>query len=402
MAAEELALKRKLIAMLAQGSDDDDDDDDDEDGEDGSDEGDSDDGDDGASGSDDAPPSLPEFEDAKSNRPAGARGYDLKFRSCERALALSQPKLQQLRRDCTLIFPLNSSSWIGCGDAPRCDLERLALAVFAAHTRGVEYDASRSGAEFWAQVRADGHAQEAVQFHWDVDEHCCDELGVNVQPHLSTVTYLTDAGAPTVVLGVPAPRAVADEENVYGTIPTAHVSWPRVGKHICFDGALLHGTLPEAKAAAAPAAAGPRVTFLVNVWLGWRPHGIRPLDAALAEKMSGSGGGDGAAASSSAAAATDAISALALLQPDAPAPAVRAKPAGAGGSMGYSQQHGRLLTLEFGRQAKVHAIRLPLPHGLAPAADGATTTVELEFEPSTGPIRRTAELCAALLPIERD
>ena len=399
MAAEELALKRKLIEMLAQGSDDDDDDDDDDGEDDGEDDSDD---DDGASGSDDAPPTLPEFEDAKSNRPAGARGYDLKFRSCERALALSQPKLQQLRRDCTLIFPLNSSSWIGCGDAPRCDLERLALAVFAAHTRGVEYDASRSGAEFWAQVRADGHAQEAVQFHWDVDEHCCDELGVNVQPHLSTVTYLTDVGAPTVVLGVPAPRAVADEEEAYGAIPTAHVSWPRVGKHICFDGGLLHGTLPEAKVPAAAAAAGPRVTFLVNVWLGWRPHGIRPLDAALAEKMSGSGGGDGAAASSSSAAAADAISALARLQPDAPAPAVRAKPAGAGGSMGYSQQHGRLLTLEFGRQAKVHAIRLPLPHGLAPAADGATTTVELEFEPSTGPVRRTAELCAALLPIERD
>ena len=33
MAAEELALKRKLIAMLAQGSDDDDDDDDEDEGE---------------------------------------------------------------------------------------------------------------------------------------------------------------------------------------------------------------------------------------------------------------------------------------------------------------------------------------------------------------------------------
>ena len=158
MAAEELALKRKLIAMLAQGSDDDDDDEDDgeSDGEDGSDDGNS--GSDGES--DDAPPTLPEFEGANSNRPtgansnrpAGASGYDLKFRSCERALALGEPALRQLRRDCTLIFPLNSSSWIGCGDAPRCDLERLALAVFAAHTRGVEYDASQSGAEFWAQV----------------------------------------------------------------------------------------------------------------------------------------------------------------------------------------------------------------------------------------------------------
>ena len=387
MAAEELALKRKLIAMLAQGSDDDGDDEDEgeDDGEDDSDDGDSNNSD---GSDDDAPPSLPEFEDAKSNRAAGARGYDLKFRSCERALALSQPKLQQLRRDCTLIFPLNSSSWIGCGDAPRCDLERLALAVFAAHTRGVEYDASRSGAEFWAQVRADGHAQEAVQFHWDVDEHCCDELGVNVQPHLSTVTYLTDVGAPTVVLGVPAPRAVADEEEAYGAIRTAHVSWPRVGKHICFDGALLHGTLPEAKAPAAPAAAGPRVTFLVNVWLGWRPHGIRPLDAALAEKMSGSGGGDGAAASSAAADA-DAISALGRLQADAPAPATHVTAA---------NERGQLLTLKFGRQKKEHAIRLPLPDGLAPTADGATTTVELEFEPPwqrPSSIRGAAELCAA-------
>ena len=393
MAAEELALKRKLIAMLAQGSDDDDDDDDDE-GEDGESDDGEDGSDDGASGSDaDAPPTLPEFEDGKSNRqnrPAGARGYDLKFRSCERALALSQPKLQQLRRDCTLIFPLNSSSWIGCGDTPRCDLERLALAVFAAHTRGVEYDASRSGAEFWAQVRADGHAQEAVQFHWDVDEHCCDELGVNVQPHLSTVTYLTDVGAPTVVLGVPAPRAAsaAAVEEAYGAIRTAHFSWPRVGKHICFDGGLLHGTLPEAKAAAAAPAAGPRVTFLVNVWLGWRPHGIRPLDAALAEKMSGSGGGDGAAASSAAADA-DAISALGRLQADAPAPATHVTAA---------NERGQLLTLKFGRQKKEHAIRLPLPDGLAPTADGATTTVELEFEPPwqrPSSIRGAAELCAA-------
>ena len=393
MAAEELALKRNLIAMLAQGSDDDYDDDDDE-GEDGESDDGEDGSDDGASGSDaDAPPTLPEFEDGKSNRqnrPAGARGYDLKFRSCERALALSQPKLQQLRRDCTLIFPLNSSSWIGCGDTPRCDLERLALAVFAAHTRGVEYDASRSGAEFWAQVRADGHAQEAVQFHWDVDEHCCDELGVNVQPHLSTVTYLTDVGAPTVVLGVPAPRAAsaAAVEEAYGAIRTAHISWPRVGKHICFDGALLHGTLPEAKAPAAPAAAGPRVTFLVNVWLGWRPHGIRPLDAALAEKMSGSGGGDGADASSAAADA-DAISALGRLQADAPAPATHVTAA---------NERGQLLTLKFGRQKKEHAIRLPLPDGLAPTADGATTTVELEFEPPwqrPSSIRGAAELCAA-------
>ena len=327
MAAEELALKRKLIAMLAQGSDDEDDDDDDDDEDDGEDDSEDGNSDDGASGSDDdAPPSLPEFEDAKSNRAAGANGYDLKFRSCERALALSQPKLQQLRRDCTLIFPLNSSSWIGCGDAPRCDLERLALAVFAAHTRGVEYDASRSGAEFWAQVRADGHAQEAVQFHWDVDEHCCDELGVNVQPHLSTVTYLTDVGAPTVVLGVPAPRAVKDEEEAYGAISTAHVSWPRVGKHICFDGSLLHGTLPEAKAAAAPAAAGPRVTFLVNVWLGWRPHGIRPLDAALAEKMSGCGGGDGAAASSSSSSSSAAAAASPRRAAAAAATAARSSP----------------------------------------------------------------------------
>ena len=101
--------------------------------------------------------------------------------------------------------------------------------------------------------------------------------------------------------------------------------------------------------------------------------------------MSGSGGGDGAAASSAAADA-DAISALGRLQADAPAPATHVTAA---------NERGQLLTLKFGRQKKEHAIRLPLPHGLAPAADGATTTVELEFEPSTGPVRRTAELCAA-------
>ena len=42
-------------------------------------------------------------------------------------------------------------------------------------------------------------AAETIRFHWDKDEDLVDEQGIAVFPHLSTVTYLTHYGAPTVV-----------------------------------------------------------------------------------------------------------------------------------------------------------------------------------------------------------
>ena len=53
----------------------------------------------------------------------------------------------------------------------------------------------------------------------------------------------------------------------------ANASFPESGKHIAFDGRMLHGA-PEELAKSAPERGYLRVSFLVNVWLGYKPRGI--------------------------------------------------------------------------------------------------------------------------------
>lgn len=188
---------------------------------------------------------LPKFEGEGSNRPDGGLGCDRRFRAIEHALLLPEVELSSLRRDCRIVFALGSSNWLAADATPRCTLERLALAVFESRTAGVSYDPARSGAEWWAQVRSEGHPEEDIQFHWDVDESICDTFGLHVQPQISTVLYLTDCGAPTLILRVPGPRYVDSvARDTYGAILDGFISWPKTGKLISFDGELLHGTVP--------------------------------------------------------------------------------------------------------------------------------------------------------------
>ena len=44
---------------------------------------------------------------------------------------------------------------------------------------------------------------EQVSWHWDKD-YSLEQQGVSISPHLATVTYLSDLGAPTLM--VPSPR----------------------------------------------------------------------------------------------------------------------------------------------------------------------------------------------------
>ena len=126
--------------------------------------------------------------------------------------------------------------------------------------------------------------------------------GTTVTPQLSSVTYLTDVGAPTCV----AQAAVDATGNMVppGDGHSFYLSHPRRGKHVVFDGGLLHcvpATLscrapssPNAAAAADAVAAADRpspphaphggsgggrrrATVLVNVWLNYRPAATAAL-----------------------------------------------------------------------------------------------------------------------------
>jgi hypothetical protein len=183
-----------------------------------------------------------------SRRVAGADALDYRFRSG--LLQLSEEDAVALRADCSMAFALNSSNWLPAAAKPRCSLERLARTIFERHTAGVAFDAASSGAEWWAQVRGGGERHEGIEFHWDVDEHLCDLPGgggVHVHPHLSTVTYLTNSGSPTLVLDAGAAQSSSRGaiSALYGQVPSGALSYPRLGKTIVFDGAKLHGAVPD-------------------------------------------------------------------------------------------------------------------------------------------------------------
>jgi hypothetical protein len=75
--------------------------------------------------------------------------------------------------------------------------------------------------------------------------------------------------------------------NVPGShaVPSGFVSHPEVGKHVSFDGRLLHGVPAEINDSCTPTKYT-RVTFLVNVWVNHALVGIEPLPEQLVQQMS--------------------------------------------------------------------------------------------------------------------
>ena len=178
--------------------------------------------------------------------------------------------------------------WLPRDAEPRGALERLARAVMCFHSDGACVDGpSRpprrpplAGCEWWVQVRG---VEETLSIHWDCDEELKGRTGEHVPPYLATVTYLTSAGAPTLVLPVSTDergRALVHHEPE----SAGFVSFPVQGKHLAFDGRLLHGAHRDDAPSMAVAShedlhdEGPlRVTVLVNLWHGHQPMGVVPL-----------------------------------------------------------------------------------------------------------------------------
>ena len=117
-----------------------------------------------------------------------------------------------------------------------------------------------------AMARADGYGK--VYMHFDKDERAYSECGLFVHPLASTVTYLTSEGAPTLVVDA----RLSPEGKYVEAVGDAHIVPPRVGRHVRFDGRLLHGAPLELLEARGDEAPYVRVTFLVNIWIGHRPR----------------------------------------------------------------------------------------------------------------------------------
>ena len=211
--------------------------------------------------------------------------------------------------------------WIGASCQPRCRLERCALDILAFHV--ASGGGSFVGAEWWIQLRsvppsdaraqappsddkeaadrASGDDASSIAFHFDCDEGLMSTTSELVPPWISTVTYLSSVGAPTLVLGATPDAAGA-------AVPCAgvglYVSFPHAGKHLQFDGRLLHGcphalvhelqapgggkqppTAETLGTAGAAASAQLRITLLVNLWRDHKPCGPQPLPARIAAAL---------------------------------------------------------------------------------------------------------------------
>jgi hypothetical protein len=235
--------------------------------------------------------------DANGRIAFGGR-LDFGFRAYASALQMQGPQARasgMLLADCHAAFVHGGVSfWVGAGQKARCGLEELALTIFKHHTGTAKFDPHKSGVEWWVQVRRkdagtrvlrSSAAIQSIGMHWDKDEDLVDEQGINIHPHISTVTYLTTSGAPTLVLNQRCPVEYDAVPEVFGEVSEGWLSFPLAGKHMSFDGQLLHGA-PHQLAPPPVQQAEVRVTFLANVWLNYHPSGLEVMTRLSATSLS--------------------------------------------------------------------------------------------------------------------
>ncbi|GMI13862.1 hypothetical protein TrVE_jg10924 [Triparma verrucosa] len=151
-------------------------------------------------------------------------------------------------------------------DDPKTDMEAFAASVFLQHTQNLPIGPG-SGAEFWCQVKHKGSPM-SIDLHYDKDEYLSENFTLGSFPVFSTVTYLTKSKQPTIVFD----HKYEDPEDQ--VIQDARVSYPKVNKHVVFNGKLLHGAVDDEEFKGFHQGEEEddcRVTFLVNVWINSRP-----------------------------------------------------------------------------------------------------------------------------------
>lgn len=176
----------------------------------------------------------------------------------------------------------NMSFWVPASRSnPQTLLEEFALGVFWFHAtrlgwsrKSVARLGRAAGAEYWVQRRIarQPKAERGVNWHFDKDEDLLDDAGLTVHPLVGTVTYLSSAGAPLVVLTKPTLTVGAHEADlkpIGRSAGAAYVIQPRSGRHVAFRGCFMHGCPPELETCQ-----GERLSLLVNVWLRHRPLGL--------------------------------------------------------------------------------------------------------------------------------
>ena len=256
---------------------------------------------------------------------------------------------ERLWQDCRTVFSARTRNedaaysagetyFLPCQMKPRCALEAMVQKIFQAHTQSLEEGVmipEQSGAEWWTLVLDTDKEKESGQPVADTtkkrdssekdddeeeeeEEADEDEVGMHLDadygledqspnlllhPRVATVTYLTNRGAPTVVLDRRSPPMQdVQKTSLQGSVSKVWISHPQVGKHIAFDGRLLHGapaTFFPPMAMSQPEEDGSdrqskrpktvtcsqRITLLVNIWVNHCPLDAEILDDEICDKL---------------------------------------------------------------------------------------------------------------------
>jgi len=193
-------------------------------------------------------------------------------------LQTSSSLCQHLIRECEqLVDCTKETHWIplSASDPQLCGLEKLALLILkyhALHTLHLS-NTNTIGAEWWVQVKPPSNS--SIDLHYDKDETLAETFGLGSFPTLSTVTYLTSSSKqnPTILF----PHCYHESED--SEIQKCILSYPYPGKHLAFDGRLLHGapSHPSLLTTEDDSNSSVRITFLVNIWLKGPPVGVACL-----------------------------------------------------------------------------------------------------------------------------
>mmetsp|Transcript_5198 Transcript_5198/g.10995 ORF Transcript_5198/g.10995 Transcript_5198/m.10995 type:complete len:486 (-) Transcript_5198:62-1519(-) len=114
------------------------------------------------------------------------------------------------------------------------------------------------GGEWWIQARS---GKEGIGFHYDKDEAYASIHMRMSFPIISTITYLTDVGAPTLILN----QTSLDGSTDFPEVPhEGFLSYPKKNRHVMFRGDLNHGV---SKTLSLDENSDSRVTLLINWWV---------------------------------------------------------------------------------------------------------------------------------------
>jgi hypothetical protein len=242
------------------------------------------------------------------------------FWASEDVINFHPDHLETFREDCETVFTARDKPdgqaysagqtfFLPSTMKPRCALEALVKTIFDNHVEHLEegtFSTKQSGAEWWTLVldadedkkkgTADNDEEEGegdeIGLHFDADYELEEQASnVLLHPRVATVTYLSDFGAPTLIIDQKSPPMDdLKKKKLEEGISKAWLSHPKLGKHTAFDGRLLHGApslyFPPIKKQSEdePAAKRQKIekkryTLLVNIWLN---HWV--LDAALLDE----------------------------------------------------------------------------------------------------------------------